>query len=136
MGVVARGASLAQSYPDGSSGADRFTRWLSRYSERRVVGTLAVAAAVIRLYLVVTSYCISADGVAYIAMAREFHAGRIQNALAWVFSPLYPWLISITYRALPNWELVGELLSMAFGTAGGVVPCFLVWGNFQTRVRV
>jgi hypothetical protein len=133
MGLVARGASLAQSYPDGSAGADRFTRWLSRYSERRVVGTLAVAAAVIRLYLVVTSYCISADGVAYIAMAREFHAGRIQNALAWVFSPLYPWLISITYRALPNWELVGELLSMAFGTAGVVLLYFLMREVYQRR---
>jgi 4-amino-4-deoxy-L-arabinose transferase-like glycosyltransferase len=126
MGLVARGGSLAQSYPDGSAGADGFTRWLSRYSERRVVGTLAVAAALIRLYLVITSYCISADGVAYIAMAREFHAGRIQSALAWVFSPLYPWLISEAYRAIPNWELAGELLSMAFGTAGVVLLYFLM----------
>jgi Dolichyl-phosphate-mannose-protein mannosyltransferase len=126
MGLVARGTSLAQSYPDGSAGADRFTRWLSRYSERRVVGTLALAAALIRLYLVITSYCISADGVAHIAMAREFHAGRIQSALAWVFSPLYPWLISVTYRAIPNWELAGELLSMAFGTAGVVLLYFLM----------
>jgi len=133
MGLVARGASLAQSYPDGSAGADRFTRWLSRYSERRVVGPLAVAAALIRLYLVVTSYCISADGVAYIAMAREFHAGRVQGALAWVFSPLYPWLISVTYRAIPNWELAGELLSMAFGTAGVVLLYFLMREVYRCR---
>jgi hypothetical protein len=126
MGLVARGASLAQSYPDGSAGADRLTRWLSRYSERRVVGTLAAAAALIRLYLVLTSYCIAADGVAYIAMAREFHAGRAQSALAWVFSPLYPWLISIAYRAIPNWELAGEMLSMVFGTAGVVLLYYLM----------
>jgi hypothetical protein len=133
MGLVARGASLAQSYPDGSAGADRFTRWLSRYSERRVVGTLALATALIRLYLVTTSYCISADGVAYIAMARAFHAGRIQSALAWVFSPLYPWLISVTYRAIPNWELAGELLSMAFGTAGVVLLYFLMREVYERR---
>ncbi len=126
MGLVARGASLAQSYPEGSAGADRFTRWLSRYSEPRVVGALAATAALIRLYLVLTSYCISADGVAYIAMAREFHAGRAQTALAWVFSPLYPWLIAITYRAIPNWELAGELLSTAFGTAGVVLLYYLM----------
>jgi len=126
MGLVARGASLAQSYPEGSAGADRLTRWLSRYSERRVVGTLAAAAGLIRLYLVLTSFCISADGVAYIAMAREFHAGRAHNALAWVFSPLYPWLISMTYHAIPNWELAGELLSMTFGTAGVVLLYYLM----------
>jgi len=126
MGLVARGASLAQSYPEGSAGADRLTRWLSRYSERRVVGTLAVAAGLIRLYLVLTSFCIAADGVAYIAMAREFHAGRVHSALAWVFSPLYPWLISLTYRAIPHWELAGELLSLAFGTAGVVLLYYLM----------
>jgi Dolichyl-phosphate-mannose-protein mannosyltransferase len=126
MGLGARGASLAQSYPEGSAGADRLTRWLSRYSERRVVGALVAVAALIRLYLVLTSYCISADGVAYIAMAREFHAGRAQSALAWVFSPLYPWLIAITYRAIPNWELAGELLSTALGTAGVVLLYYLM----------
>jgi 4-amino-4-deoxy-L-arabinose transferase-like glycosyltransferase len=126
MGLGARGASLAQSYPEGSAGADRLTRWLSRYSERRVVGALVAVAALIRLYLVLTSYCISADGVAYIAMAREYHAGRAQSALAWVFSPLYPWLIAITYRAIPNWELAGELLSTALGTAGVVLLYYLM----------
>jgi Dolichyl-phosphate-mannose-protein mannosyltransferase len=133
MGLVARSDSLAQSYPEGSAGTDRFTRWLSRYSERRVVGTLAATAALIRLYLVLTSYCISADGVAYIAMAREFHAGREQSALAWVFSPLYPWLISITYYAIPNWELAGELLSIAFGTAGVVLLYYLMCEVYNRR---
>jgi 4-amino-4-deoxy-L-arabinose transferase-like glycosyltransferase len=126
MGLVARGASLAQSYPEGSADADRFTRWLSRYSEARVVGALTATAALIRLYLVLTNYCISADGVAYIAMARDFHAGHAQAALAWVFSPLYPRLIAITYRAIPNWELAGELLSTAFGTAGVVLLYYLM----------
>jgi hypothetical protein len=126
MGLVARGAALARSYPDGSAGADRLTLWLSRYSERRVVATLAIVAGLIRLYLVLTSYCIAADGVAYIAMAREFHAGRAQTALAWVFSPLYPLLISIAYRAIPNWELAGELLSTGFGTAGVVLLYYLM----------
>lgn len=126
MGLVARGATLARSYPEGSAGADRLTRWLSRYSERRVIATLAVAAGLIRLYLVLTSYCIAADGVAYIAMAREFHAGRAHTALAWVFSPLYPLLISIAYRAIPSWELAGELLSMGFGTAGVVLLYYLM----------
>lgn len=126
MGLVARGATLARSYPEGSAGADRFTRWLSRYPERRVVAALAIAAGLIRLYLVLTSYCIAADGVAYIAMAREFHAGRAHTALAWVFSPLYPLLIALAYGVIPSWQLAGELLSTAFGTAGVVLLYYLM----------
>ena len=133
MGLVARGASLAQRYPEGSANTDRFTRWLSRYSERRIVGTLVAAAALIRLYLLATSYCISADGVAYIAMAREFHAGHVESALAWVFSPLYPLLISLTYRAIPNWELAGELLSMLLGTAEVVLLYHLMGEAYGRR---
>jgi len=98
-----------------------------------VVGTLAAVAAAIRVYLVLTSYCISADGVAYIAMAREFHAGRFREALAWVFSPLYPFLVSITYRAIGNWELAGELLSVALGTAGVVWLYYLMREAYGRR---
>ena len=35
-------------------------------------------------------------------------------------------LISIIYRAIPNWELAGELLSTAFGTAGVVLLYYLM----------
>jgi len=132
-GSEARGAAFAQSHPEGSADTDRLTHWLSQYSEPRVVGTLAAVAAAIRLFLVVTSYCISADGVAYIAMAREFYAGRPREALAWVFSPLYPFLVSIIYRAIGNWELAGELLSVALGTAGVVWLYYLMREAYGRR---
>lgn len=126
MERVVRGASPAQTWPDPSASADRLTLWIARYPERRVVGALGAVAAAIRLYLVLSSYCISADGVAYIAIAREFHAGNTGRALAWVFSPLYPWLISIIHYVLPGWELAGELLSTALGTAGVVLLYYLM----------
>lgn len=126
MESVALGASPASAGLDRPAAPGGLTLWLARRSERRVVCALAASAAVVRLYLIATSYCISADGIAYIAMAREFAAGRLHSALAWVFSPLYPWLIALAWRVLPNWELAGELLSAAFGTAGVVLLYYLM----------
>jgi 4-amino-4-deoxy-L-arabinose transferase-like glycosyltransferase len=133
MALLARGSSPVQAGPHGPAVAGRLTLWLARHSERRAVWALAALAALVRLYLVATSYCISADGVAYLAMAREFHAGRIRGALAWVFSPLYPWLIAVVYRALPNWELAGELLSAVLGTAGVVLLYYLMREAYGRR---
>lgn len=133
MRSVARGFPVSPNSSDDLAGTDRFTEWLSRYPEWRVVAVVGLTAGLIRLYLFLTSYCISADGVAYIAMARDFHAGRAEKALAWVFSPLYPWLISMTYRAVPNWEIAGELLSIVFGTATVVMLYYLMREVFARR---
>jgi len=74
-------------------------------------------AFAIRLYLSLTSYCIAGDGVAYLAMARDFAAGAPAKALASVFSPLYPWIVSIAHRLIPDWELAGSLVSTMLGSA-------------------
>ncbi|HTY55269.1 MAG TPA: glycosyltransferase family 39 protein [Candidatus Binataceae bacterium] len=90
---------------------------LADCSQRDLLLAITLVALAIRLYLVVTSFCIAADGVAYIAMARDFASGEPGKALASVFSPLYPWLIAQAHRLVPDWELAGSLLSAAFGTA-------------------
>ncbi len=133
MAPEARGASLSEKSAGSSVDSDFFTSWLSRYSDGLVACTLGSAALIIRLYLIATSYCISADGVAYIAMAREFHAGNTRRALAWVFSPLYPWLISLVFPLTANWELAGELLSLFFGTATVVLLYYLMRELFERR---
>jgi hypothetical protein len=96
-------------------------RWLPRVLIDCPAGT-AIAltvlfAFVIRLYLSLTSYCIAGDGVAYLAMARDFAAGLPAKALAAVFSPLYPWIISIVHRLIPDWELAGNVVSAILGSA-------------------
>jgi len=91
--------------------------WMESYSDRGLLLIVTIVALSIRLYLVFSGFCISADGVAYVAMARDFAGGEPGKALASVFSPLYPWLISILHHAVPDWELAGELISAAFGTA-------------------
>lgn len=133
MEFAAHGASPAHGEPGGPAKAGPLTLWLAPYSERRVVYALAALAGLVRIYLVASSFCISADGVAYLAMAREFHAGHFHRALAWVFSPLYPWLVSLLYYVLPNWELTGELLSAVLGTAGVVVLYYLMREVYERR---
>ncbi len=95
--------------------------WLPRALSYGPTGTTLaltiLAALAIRLYLSLTNYCISGDGVAYLAMAREFDAGASGQALASVFSPLYPWLVALAHRLIPDWELAGSVVSAILGSA-------------------
>ena len=50
-------------------------------------------------------------------MARDFAANAPAKALASVFSPLYPWLVALAHRLIPDWELAGSLVSAILGTA-------------------
>src|SRR5262249_14602628 len=70
-----------------------------------------------RIYLSLTSYCISGDGVAYLAMARHFSDGDWRAALSSVYSPLYPALVCLIHRCVPDWEIAGNLVSTVLGTA-------------------
>lgn len=82
-----------------------------------LVSGLALA---IRLYLSLTNFCISGDGVAYLTMARQFASGDAIAALGAVFSPLYPLLIAAMHVVVPDWELAGNLVSALLGTAAVV----------------
>jgi len=86
-------------------------------STRSALAALIAVGFALRLYLCLTSYCMSGDGVAYLSMARAFAAGETRRALMSVFSPLYPALIALVHPLLPNWELAGDLVSAVLGTA-------------------
>jgi hypothetical protein len=85
--------------------------------EGAALALTVVFALAIRLYLSLTSYCIAGDGAAYLGMAQDFAAGAPAKALASVFSPLYPWIISVVHRLIPSWELAGNLVSAILGSA-------------------
>jgi hypothetical protein len=90
---------------------------IAKWPERSTVMTLTALASAIRLYLMLTNFCIAGDGVAYIRMARLFAAGDWTRGLELVFSPLYPILIALVHHVVPDWELAGGLVSMVFGVA-------------------
>src|SRR6202521_2109674 len=106
-----------QTSSDGAVGP----RWLPRALNDCPRGTALalpiLLALTIRLYLSMTSFCIAGDGVAYLGMAREFAAGAPAQALKSVFSPLYPWIVAVAHRLIPDWELAGSLVSTILGSA-------------------
>jgi hypothetical protein len=101
-----------------------------------VRNALALTVAIglgLRLYLCLTSYCMSGDGVGYLKMAREFAAGDRHQALAGLFSPLYPALIALIHPIIPNWELGADLISVTLGTAAIVTVFGLTHAIFGRR---
>ncbi len=99
----------------------------------RLVAALAAAALAIRLYLNLTSFCIAADGMDYLRMARDFAAGRTLSGLHSRLSPLYPWLVSLASPLTGNLELAAGLISAAFGTAAVVLLYYLMREVFGRR---
>jgi len=102
-------------------------------SERTALALIVTLALSIRLYLCLTSFCIAGDGVAYLAMAREFAAGDSVKALATVFSPLYPWFVAILHRLISDWELAGDAVSAILGSAAVVSVYLLTREVFEHR---
>jgi hypothetical protein len=109
-------------YPAGGACDDQ---WQIPRRETTALLAVVALALVIRLYLSLTSYCISGDGVAYLAMARNWADGNWHAALDAVYSPLYPALISLVHRSIAGWEMSGDLVSAILGT-GAVVTTYLM----------
>lgn len=101
--------------------------------ERTALALIVTLAFSIRLYLSLTSYCIAGDGVAYLAMARAFAAGDPGSALASVFSPLYPWIVSLAHQVVPDWELAGNIVSAILGSAAVVSVYLMIREAFERR---
>src|ERR1700761_5347374 len=94
-----------------------------RLSPEKTLALLAGFGFALRLYLGLTSYCMSGDGVGYLRMAQEFGAGETRQALAGLFSPRYPALVALIHPLLPNWELAADLISVVAGT-GAIFTIF------------
>jgi hypothetical protein len=92
------------------------------------LGFVLIGGLAIRIYLSLTSYCISGDGPAYIGMAREFAAGDWRTPLGAVFSPLYPLLLAGMHLVVPDWEIAGNLVSALAGT-GAIASVYLLMGE-------
>jgi hypothetical protein len=104
-----------------NQGREQSAAWLpaamTRMPDARVLTMLTLLGFAIRLYLSLTSFCISGDGMSFVWIAMEYGAGNSAKAVASVFSPAYPWMIAQMHRAIPDWELAGNLVSTLMGTA-------------------
>ena len=91
------------------------SRSLSRKTRLRLLGSVIALAAAVRLYLFWQYYCINSDGVRYIGEAKDFFFGRNSAALSSLDPPLYPLLVALLYSWVGDWELSGQLWSLASG---------------------
>ncbi len=131
MDSASRSAEALPCVPPAGSGQKR--ELPRRNGEAPILLAVLGFGLAIRIYLSLTSYCISGDGVAYLVMARQFAAGQWRAALGAVYSPLYPLLIALMHRWIADWEMAGNLVSAVLGTAAVATAYLMTREAFGRR---
>jgi 4-amino-4-deoxy-L-arabinose transferase-like glycosyltransferase len=90
---------------------------------------LVLAAILIRLYMVYASAVISNDGILYVDVAKAIARGDWVTVTKEGFYNLYPFLIVLLHKIVPDWELAGRLVSLLLGSAA-VIPLFFLFERF------
>ncbi|MDD3846749.1 MAG: glycosyltransferase family 39 protein [Syntrophorhabdaceae bacterium] len=108
---------------------------LSRY-QRLTPLVLLAFALLLRLYGAVVPGMITPDGVLYINTARMIEAGQWQRVSEESFYTIYPFLIVLFQKIIPNWETAGRMVSVTFGSLA-VLPLYLLFKRiFDARIAV
>ena len=84
------------------------------------------------LFIVRWNADLNFDGEIYIAAARKYAAGMYREGLVIYPMPLYPYLISLMHKIMPNWVLAGRLISY-FSMTLTVIPLFLLSKDLFNR---
>jgi hypothetical protein len=93
------------------------------------IGTFAV-----RFYLVYFSNVITPDGILYIKTAKLIELGESKKLMEFTFIHLYPFLVLLVHKIIPDWELAGRMTSVLMGSLT-VIPFFLlIKGMFNIRI--
>jgi hypothetical protein len=81
---------------------------------RAIIPILLVGLA-LRLYVAATAAAIELDGIGYATMADNFAKGLFGRAMESVFPPVYPLFVALFHLAIPDVEVAGRIVSLAFG---------------------
>ena len=82
------------------------------WDDHRTLGLALLASFSVSLFLLWNYYCISVDGVRYVATAKNFYSGDFQAALSSVYPPGYPVVIVLFYNVFQDWERAGQMVSL------------------------
>lgn len=107
---------------------DQIFRRLSLLPESpRALPMLLIFAGILMgaLFLVRLKADLNYDGEIYIAAAMKLAGGMYRESLATYPMPVYPFLIVLMHKLLPNWVLAGRLLSF-FAMTLTVIPVYLL----------
>ncbi len=83
--------------------------------ETVLLASVFCAGLIIRLYNLLSASSIELDGIAYVAIGQSYARGAWAEALQGVFPPVYPFLIGLLHRIIPDGELAGRLVSLVMG---------------------
>jgi 4-amino-4-deoxy-L-arabinose transferase-like glycosyltransferase len=82
----------------------------------RYIWLLLIISLSVRIYLSFFTYVIKNDSVAFMQNAKYFASGDFSSALGHDYHPLYSLIMAVLYKAVPNMELSGTIISVLFGT--------------------
>ena len=85
---------------------------------------LVIIAFIPRIIVFLQPQIITIDGTLYVKMAKLFSEGEYGGIPGSYFS-LYPFMIFLLQKFIGDWELSGQLISIALGTLT-VIPIFLL----------
>ena len=85
---------------------------------------LVIIALIPRIIVFLQPQIITIDGTLYVKMAKLFSEGEYGGIPGSYFS-LYPFMIFLLQKLIGDWELSGQLISIALGTLT-VIPIFLL----------
>src|SRR5216684_705860 len=111
-------ASVVEGPSQNSGGSSWLPHWVEDCPESAALLLALGVALAIRLYLSLTSYCI---------------AGEPAKALDNVFSPLYPYVVSLAHSLVTDWEVAGNLVSALLGTAAIATIYYMTREVFERR---
>jgi hypothetical protein len=96
-----------------------------------LLSLLVLAALGIRLYFLQFYDVISADGITYVNIAKEFIAGR-GLATATHYPPFYPILVGLASTVCPDFETAGLAVSAVMGSLLAI-PVYLLGAEFFSK---
>jgi 4-amino-4-deoxy-L-arabinose transferase-like glycosyltransferase len=82
-------------------------------------------ALLVRLGVALNTYVISSDGPLYIEAASYYYNGEFKQAVSHPYHPVYPFLMSVVYRIIGDWEWAGMLVSILLSSLA-VIPLYLI----------
>jgi 4-amino-4-deoxy-L-arabinose transferase-like glycosyltransferase len=101
-------------------------------SQKRDLIFLLCLALGVRFLVYSLTYLISIDGTAfYLRPAQYFASGQWMEGLTSGYHPVYPLLVAFLSKALGNFQLSGQMISVVFGALTVIPIYYLTKGMFH-----
>ena len=100
----------------------------------RYIWLLLIISLSVRIYLSFFTYVIKNDSVAYMQNAKFFADGDFSSGLGHDYHPLYSLIMAVVYKAIPNMELSGTIVSVFFGALTVIVFYLIGKSVFDRKI--